>query len=603
MKGRMRGILETRRESIFFSALIVLCVAGIFLLLVVYFGSYGHPYMVDQVIDISDNWNYQVPGAGEVELKNLRSGPKLEAGQTLSMHRALNETLAQAAIMVRANHQSVKIFLDDVLLYADQELAPGENPGLALHFVLLPQDYRGRSLRIELTSPYVLYAGRTHPILLGTIPALEAHAISRSMRPIVLMAMCLLIGLLTIVLTLVQAIRGIMQPQNLSIGVFSIVWALYYICVEYVSFQIFTPYWMSVISLGIYYVFPVPLMLYFYFSFRRYRKWMLPAVLVHAGFAISALTLQLLGIVDLPRLIDVNNALLLGLAYTLLLTLLEAREGNRMMALAAVLLAIAYVSVLQNFYVFYGRLGAVPYSYRGTFLMLVLCVLTYNVWQVFQQYHQRQKQVEMLALQSRMAKENYEQIKLHLRQVGGLKHEVKNHLAALQTYLSAGRHEEAQRYLSAYAKQSDVITDAVYHENFLINAVAANFLRLAEELGIEMSLEFKAAPIRMEEPDLYSLLSNVLENAIEGCAAVPQGCGKFIRLALSRRDPYLIVSCVNSRGGEIVQTEEGIQTGKHEQGHGYGLWIIRRIAEKYDGLADIEYDEKIFALTVALKNA
>ena len=388
------------RKTVLFIALLLLCIAGAAGLLRFYFDSYNQPYMMKDVTRLSAGWRYSVNGSEPVELKG---SPVLNAGETLTMYRTLTEDIAGAAVMVRANHQTVNVYLDDNPLYLDRDIQPGENPGMALHFSSLPEDYLNRTLRIELTSPYALYSGRTGAVLMGTVTSLEAFALSQSMRSIIMMAMCLLLGIAVIALTLMQALRGERRPENLAIGVFALIWSLYWVCTEYVVFQFFTPFWMSTLSLGLYFSFQAPLALFFYFSFQRYKKWMLPAVVLHTAFPAAAILLQAFGVVDLPRLVTLNNIFLAGLAYTLVLSVLEAVRQKRVMAVASAFLALSYISMLFNFYTFYTRHGVPPYSYKETYFLLLLCVLVYNIQHFFSSYYRNLQENERISAELNVA--------------------------------------------------------------------------------------------------------------------------------------------------------------------------------------------------------
>ncbi|MCL2081502.1 MAG: GHKL domain-containing protein [Oscillospiraceae bacterium] len=600
MKKWIKKLKIAERETVLFAALLLLCAACIFGFLRFYFGSYARPYRAEGVIDLSEGWSYVTGGTEPSALQTLRTGPRLAAGETMTLSRVLEEEMENAVILIRANHQTAVVYLDGGLLYADAPISPTQNPGMALHFIPLPEDYLNKTLSIELTSPYALYSGRTGPVLMGTVQSLEAFMLSGSMRSVILMAMCLLMGLLTIALTFMQALFGSRRPQNLAIGVFAVIWALYYVCTEYIVFLFFSPFWMSALSLGLYFSFQAPLTLYFYLSFRRYKKWMLPAVILHTGFPAAAILLQVFGIADLPRLLNINNILLTGLVYTVALVALEALSKNRTMLFALPFLTVAYISMLVNFSIFYRRHGVPPYSYRDTYFLLIMCVLGYSAQQFFSLYYRGRQENEKLTLQRRLAEDSHERLKTHLQEVGGLKHEMKNHLAALQTYLRDGRCDDAAGYLEKYMGRAAAVTETVHHEHYIINALAGDLLRRAG--GIQTELHLNASPVNIAEPDLYSLLSNIIDNALEACAKLPENRERFIRLNISRREPYLIITCANSWDG-VLQTEEGvIKTTKRGQGHGYGLWTIRRIAESYNGLADTEYDSQFFTLTAALRD-
>lgn len=603
MKNCIGKIKNMETQNVLFMGAVLLCGIFIAVLLGSYFGAYRQPYMMNKIIDLSEGWRYSAGEAESGRLDTLRTGPKLQGGETMTLYRTLDEEIDGAAILIRSNHQSVNVYLDGQPLYLDGSTEPGANPGMALYFISLPEDYLNKALTVELTSPYPLYAGRTSPILMGTIPSLEAYTLSHSMRSVVLMAMCLLIGFFMIILTFVQAVKGSLQPQHLAIGIFAVIWALYYVCTEYIVFQFFSPFWVSALSLGLYFTFQAPLVLYFYFSFQRYKRLLFPAVILHSGFAAASVLLQLLDAVDLPRLINANNMLLVGFVYTIALAMLEAVKGNRLMRLSAPFFIVAYLSMLYNFYVFYTRSGVVPYTYKDTYFLLLLCVLVSNVWGFFSRYYRGIREGEMLTLQNRLAKESYERIKIHLQEVGSLKHEMKNHLAALQTYLRDERYGEAAGYLEQVTGHSTEITDAFYHSHFLINAVAGSLMQSARAIDARLELNLKAEPVCVTDPDMYSLLSNMLDNALEACSAVPEGRERFIRLTIARREPYLHINCENSKTGEPISVDGKLQTSKPSPaGHGYGLWTMGRIAERYDGLMDTDYDENTFTVTVALKD-
>jgi sensor histidine kinase regulating citrate/malate metabolism len=181
---------------------------------------------------------------------------------------------------------------------------------------------------------------------------------------------------------------------------------------------------------------------------------------------------------------------------------------------------------------------------------------------------------------------------------------MKNHLSMLGIFLRDNRYEEAQRYLEKYSAEVGELTEAVRHENYLVNAVAQDLLHRGHVIGARVELNLMASPLRISEPDLISLLANITDNALEACNKMPEGMERLIRLSVTRREPYLAIVCENSNPGGIVADAEGegIRSSKSESGHGYGLKTIARIAAAYDGLAEFSHDENTFTITVALKD-
>lgn len=477
---------------------------------------------------------------------------------------------------------------------------------MALFFVPLPDNYAGKILRMEVASPYSHYSGRTSPVLLGDIPSLEAYTISASMRSVIFMAICLFMGFCTIALTIAQAALNQVSWENFSIGVFSIVWGLYYLCTDYIAYQFFSPMWMSLLSIGFYFAMQAPLSLFFLFSSRHYRKQFLGAAVVHCGFVAAAYLLQGLGIKQFTELLNINNTIYIaGFLAMIILSILEIQKGNRLLLLVTPFMAVAYLSLLKAFTVFYGTRGPVNYNiYKDTFFLLILAVLLYNIVLFFRQHYTRQRDIDLLTLQNRLASESIAQVKTHLRQVAGLKHEMKNHLAAIQIFIDNRQYEKCRNYLADITRQTEQLSAVSYCDNLLINAVAGNLLNAAKAKGIAVELKLQAPrQMPIADTDLYSLLTNLLENALEASEQVPEQEQPVITLAIHMKEPYLYISCQNTKVHKIIEQDGKIITTKKDaQSHGYGLWTIKQIAEQYDGLVDIDYHETNFKIMVALKS-
>nr|WP_092074201.1 hypothetical protein [Dendrosporobacter quercicolus]NSL47672.1 hypothetical protein [Dendrosporobacter quercicolus DSM 1736] len=56
-------------------------------------------------------------------------------------------------MLIKANHQTVRLLLDDREFFASGSHDPAKNPGMALFFVPLPENYAGKVLSMEVVSP------------------------------------------------------------------------------------------------------------------------------------------------------------------------------------------------------------------------------------------------------------------------------------------------------------------------------------------------------------------------------------------------------------------------------------------------------------------
>jgi len=126
--------------------------------------------------------------------------------------------------MFKSNHQSIKLYLEGKQLFDSLMPLKGKNPGMALHFVALPKEYKGKLLQVELTSPYGDYSGAPGSIYLGTIASLEAYALSRSMLHTLLMVLCLAAGVFIMVLALWHRKTEKMDMGNFFFEAFPMLW-------------------------------------------------------------------------------------------------------------------------------------------------------------------------------------------------------------------------------------------------------------------------------------------------------------------------------------------------------------------------------------------
>ena len=606
----MKAVMASLDRKLFcFVFFLCLGMGLLFAFLVFYFRAYQDPYMKKNILDISDGWTYSTETEPAFKaLSHLKYTVIIPPDETLSVHKVLDVPVEKAALLFKTNHQTLDLYLDGKPIFSsaqDNLEKSAENPGMAMFFVDLPPNYLGKTLTMNVRSPYPHYAGRMGSVMMGDIPSLEAYTISASMRSLILMSLCLFLGFCTIAFASLQAFRGDLQKNNFALGVFAVLWGLYYISTDYLAYQFFDPHWVSYLSIGFYMAMQVPFSLFLYFSFRNYGQYYLPAVCAHIFFVAAAFTLQALGRLQLPWLLNINNTLYMtSFLLAIILSFLEIRRGNRFFLIVLPFLTIAYFSMARAFVVFYRTRGSVDYNiYKDTFFLLVLVVSVYNVAQFFRCYYAQRAETHVLALQNRLAQESYGHLKEHMGEVGRLKHEMKNHLAALKILLSSGQAEKALDYLTQLTEQIDPVVRVSYGENLLINAVVGELMASAKGKSIRLDLNLNPSKqIGVADPDLFSLLSNILENALSACAKVEERSRRFIELKIHMQPPYLYISCRNSKTGPTLKEGERFLSDKEErQCHGYGLRTVELIAEKYEGMLDIEYDDKVFGVSLALK--
>lgn len=209
-------------------------------------------------------------------------------------------------------------------------------------------------------------------------------------------------------------------------------------------------------------------------------------------------------------------------------------------------------------------------------------------------------ELQSVKLQNRFAAESAAQMRASISQVRGLKHELRHHVETLEALYNARDYVRLGEYLTELGAAKEALPPLFYAENFLVNAILAGRLGPARARGIRVEC---AANVPEELPitdaDLTTLLSNLLDNAVEACERLPADTGRFIRLSLEVRQDLFLLVCMNSAPERADET--GFPTTKAEpEGHGLGIPAMRQVVERYDGALELEQTDGVFTLRAVL---
>lgn len=110
---------------------------------------------------------------------------------------------------------------------------------------------------------------------------------------------------------------------------------------------------------------------------------------------------------------------------------------------------------------------------------------------------------------------------------------------------------------------------------------------------------------RFEVMDLYSMLGNALDNAIEAVKKVNDQNKKTISMNIEERGDMVFISLRNYLVGSLLMVDGLPQTSKKEEKgfHGYGVKSIKQIAMKYGGDITISQNGDIFTLTIYISKS
>ena len=226
----------------------------------------------------------------------------------------------------------------------------------------------------------------------------------------------------------------------------------------------------------------------------------------------------------------------------------------------------------------------------------------YMLYAVTQEYNRS------LELQAMKLREDTERILTNFsganyEELRKLRHDIRNHLAYIGALLENQKYDEAHKYFTSLSEDVAIPLGYTDSGNDAVNAIV-NFERLrAAAQGVALTLRL-SVPEKLPLPDseLCSLLTNLLDNAIEASAEV-EAAERRVELTMIRRGSHLLID-VNNPISSAIPPEERLRlntTKKDRDIHGFGTKIICSIVEKHSGVCRFDSRDGRFLASVMLE--
>lgn len=196
----------------------------------------------------------------------------------------------------------------------------------------------------------------------------------------------------------------------------------------------------------------------------------------------------------------------------------------------------------------------------------------------------------------------YQELEQNQQTVRRLRHDMKNHLNIIGTFLRDNEIEQAKEYFQEL-NQEFASNLKVYCPNKIVNAVLNNKEQLALDSNIQcdFQIDLETSP-KIDDIDLCSILGNTIDNAIEALRKVPELSERTLSLKARYTNGFFSYEIKNTKINEIQQKGGRFLTDKIEkEAHGIGLRSVQTIVEKYNGDMDISYTNDTFTVTIMIQ--
>ncbi|HWT73141.1 MAG TPA: GHKL domain-containing protein [Mobilitalea sp.] len=241
----------------------------------------------------------------------------------------------------------------------------------------------------------------------------------------------------------------------------------------------------------------------------------------------------------------------------------------------------------------------------NTIICLSLWILElmayYMCYTVAYEYSQN---MDLIAMQHKaeIDKTVYKFSQQNYEEMCALRHEIKNHNAYMKSLLLNKEYDKLEEYFQEGLVEFSEFYKGVECGNLVINNILNYEITKAKAYGVTIDSQIVVpSKLPFRDTDVCSLLSNLLDNAIEACGS--RKCYEpTVRINIRQDNSYLFIRVVNPIDDSIPDKERlSLKTTKlNQRAHGYGTKVINMITGRYNGYEKYMIQDNHFIADVML---
>ena len=281
----------------------------------------------------------------------------------------------------------------------------------------------------------------------------------------------------------------------------------------------------------------------------------------------------------------------------------ERKEG-------AALLVFPVVSIILMFCIFVLCQTCTNRSLRWGITVVSLLLIPMNIFQfrIYDKIKEKAKVEKRNLIYQQMVDLYEKQIAEReetTRKIRQFRHDMKLHLSAVRELAEKKDTDGIISYIDELSNGPGMgKSDFANSGNLLLDGLLNQAYERAVKAKIQMKLRLEIPyKLNISDADLYVILGNALENALEASEKVPQEEGRLIELSLVYKNGDLRIGIRNRYAEEPRKDSKGtfLSSKIYSEYHGIGLYYIRETVKKYHGFMDIHTENKIFSLVIVIR--
>lgn len=228
---------------------------------------------------------------------------------------------------------------------------------------------------------------------------------------------------------------------------------------------------------------------------------------------------------------------------------------------------------------------------------LLLTLILYLQNELFKKSAMRQE-LEVMNLLWKKEQEQYQLSKENIALINQKCHDLKHQIRAIRNCSK----EEMDKYLAEMEDSIRIYEAIVKTGNEVLDTILTEKSLYCKERGITVSCVADGSQMDfINTVDLYAILGNALDNAIEAVEKFQHEEKRQIDVVIHRQHNFLLINIINPLKDALVFEEElPVSTKGDKRYHGFGLKSMQYLVRKYDGYLNISEEDGCFSLKILI---
>ena len=233
---------------------------------------------------------------------------------------------------------------------------------------------------------------------------------------------------------------------------------------------------------------------------------------------------------------------------------------------------------------------------HGVYTGLLIIILMYEELRSAEQLR-LQQEIQTREHMDKLHRAQYEMSKENIALLNRKSHDLRRQVAALR---AVGTPEEQSEVISEIEQAVEIYDRSYRTGNRALDTVLMQEALKCSQNHIELTVVADGKLLSfIRSVDLYTMLSNILDNAVEANLRMEDPARRAIHLSVHEKKGLVILQCENPYEGRITMRDGLPETVKADkENHGIGTRSISATAAAYGGVVRIDPRDGMYVLCI-----